>query len=76
MNRKTFTFESKNKKKIRLKDILMLMSVFAICYITVISTADKASENIKTLDVTNTTEENLTEQNVSVDIAQTEENNL
>ncbi len=69
MNKKTFTFESKNKKKIRLKDILMLMSVFAICFITVISTADKSSETDKTLGVTNT----IAEQKISEDIDKIEE---
>ena len=58
MNRKTFTFESKNKKKIRLRDILMLLSVFALCFITVITTANTDSEKEKTLGVTNTVEDN------------------
>ncbi len=54
MNRKTFTFESRNKKKIRLKDILMLLSVFALCFITVITTAGTNEEKEETLGVTQT----------------------
>ncbi|MBQ6893967.1 MAG: M23 family metallopeptidase [Clostridia bacterium] len=54
MNRKTFTFESRNKKKIRLKDILMLLSVFALCFITVITTAGTNEEREETLGVTQT----------------------
>jgi murein DD-endopeptidase MepM/ murein hydrolase activator NlpD len=54
MNRKTFTFESRNKKKIRLKDILMLLSVFTLCFITVITTAGTSDEKEETLGVTQT----------------------
>lgn len=73
MNRKSFTFESKNKKKIRLKDILMLMSVFAICFISVISTADKTLEKEKTLGVTNTMDEALNEEKTLSDTPKTQE---
>jgi len=58
MNRKTFTFESKNKKKIRLRDILMLLSVFALSFITVITTANMGRNEEKTLGV-NTSQENM-----------------
>lgn len=40
MNRKTFKYEGKNKKNIRLRDILMLLSVFALSIITVTVTTD------------------------------------
>ena len=52
----------------------MLMSVFAICFITVISTADNNPKNEKTLGVTNTVEEDLTKQRISDNIAKIEEN--
>lgn len=57
MNRKTFKYENKNSKKIRVKDILMLLSVFALCVITVISTGKtiepdkKASGQTETLQI-------------------------
>lgn len=63
MNRKTFTFESKNRKKIRLKDILMLLSVFALCFITVITTANMENKEEKTIGVTNTAENSVVSDN-------------
>ncbi len=57
MNRKTFKYENKNSKKIRVKDILMLLSVFVLCVITVISTGKtiepdkKASGQTETLQI-------------------------
>lgn len=63
MNRKTFTFESKNRKKIRLKDILMLLSVFALCFITVITTANMKNKEEKTIGVTNTAENSVVSDN-------------
>ena len=59
MNRKTFTFESKNKKKIRLKDILMILSVLVLCFITVITTANMENKEEKTIGVTNTVENSI-----------------
>ena len=52
MYKKTFKYENKNKKKIRLRDILMLLSVFSLCLITVISTSDVTPETKKTSEVT------------------------
>lgn len=78
MNRKTFTFESRNKKKIRLKDILMLLSVFALCFITVITTAGTNEEEEETLSVTQTASnkeiDHITSENAEngEDIAKTE----
>ncbi len=45
MNRKTFKYEGKNKKNIRLKDVLMLLSVFVLSIITVTVTSDLSGIN-------------------------------
>ncbi len=50
MNRKTFKYEGKNKKNIRLKDILMLLSVFALSIITVTVTTDLSELDNKKSD--------------------------
>ena len=73
MNRKTFTFESKNRKKIRLKDILMLLSVFALCFITVITTANMENKEEKTIGVTNTVEDSVLDDNSEDAISEYEE---
>lgn len=48
MDRKMFKYENKNKKKIRVKDILMLLSVFALCVITVITSGKSTQTDKKT----------------------------
>ena len=48
MNNKVFKYESKNTKKIRLKDLLMLFSIFSLCIVTIIVTGSVANKNKKT----------------------------
>lgn len=48
MNRKIFKYENKNRKKIRVKDLLMLFSIFALCVITVAVTGTVSKKDKKT----------------------------
>ena len=48
MNNRIFKYESKNSKKIRLKDLLMLFSIFSLCVVTIIVTGSVANKNKKT----------------------------
>lgn len=75
MNRKTFKFENKNKKKIRVRDILMILSIFTLCLITVISTSDFSSENKKTSGVTEITEKNVDSSNQQLQSVEYKESN-
>lgn len=48
MNNKVYKYKSKNAKKIRLKDLLMLFSIFSLCIVTIIVTGSVANKNKKT----------------------------
>jgi hypothetical protein len=43
MIQKYFKYESKNHKKLRIKDILMLLSIFTLCVITVVVTGSSVN---------------------------------
>lgn len=69
MNNKIFKYESKNSKKIRLKDLLMLFSIFSLCIITIIVTGSVANKNKNTsakTDALNSAPEELVYEEVSV----------
>lgn len=57
MNQKYFKYESKNRKKIRIKDILMLLSIFTLCVITVVVTG--TSVNKSKLKASTNAEQNI-----------------
>ena len=51
MNKKIFKYENKNSKLLRLKDLLMLFSIFALCIISIIYAGTKANENSENISV-------------------------
>ena len=81
MNQKYFKYESKNHKKIRLKDLLMIFSIFTLCVVTVVIAGTsvnkknklKVSKNM-TKQVTDiqTSDKNSDEHVVSSNVIKTE----
>lgn len=47
MSQKYFKYENKNKKRLRVKDLLMIFSIFTLCIITIITTGRVAQKNEK-----------------------------
>jgi len=51
MEKKIFRYEKKNNKLLRIKDLLMLFSIFAICIISIVYAGSKANEEKNNVSV-------------------------